>query len=169
MVHTGKHLGQILGVAVTCVVALTLAGSSALVLCARFGPGLALSRDAAALLPLGEPHGHSAETSWTGRDLAATKAESVAELRVSPVAADAWLRLAEADADRHAGKLSPEGIEAISHAYDAEPYELGGSTKRRDFVHRHMGELSRDLRFQVEQESKVEAGRILEGQKWPRS
>lgn len=72
---------------------------------------------------------------------------------MSPTHEDAWLRLAQIDADRRGGHLGPDGIAALSRAYDVEPYETGPSFVRRAFVFKHVGDLPPDLRAQVDQES----------------
>lgn len=134
-------------------------------LVSRLTPSLTISTVLATRLPANGPHRSAASTAAVGADWNIVRKESLAELRVSPVAEDAWLRLAQVDAAVRGGKLGPNGLDALSHAYDAEPYELGSSRIRRDFVRRHLDELTGDLRSQVEQESNVAADSARQGER----
>ncbi len=109
----------------------------------------------AKVLPLAETHALAAEAAMRARDWSTAKAETRAELRVSPVRDDAWLRLAEIDVSQH-GRLGPEGVAALSHAYDAVPYDLTAASRRRRFVRIHEVELPQGLHAQVEEEMSAE-------------
>lgn len=129
--------------------ALIVAVASLLLLVGSHAP--AQSGALAKVLPLAEVHAQAAEAAMGRRDWAVAKAETRAELGASPVRDGAWLRLAEIDVAEH-GRLGPEGVAALGHAYDARPYDLDPHSRRRRFVHVHEVELSKDLHAQVEEE-----------------
>ena len=106
------------------------------------------------VFPVSEPYAHTAERALSVGDAHTASAATLRELSVSPLAEDAWVRLARIDESEHA-HLTTRGDEALQHAYDALPYDAGPGTQRSNFVLTHFDELSPALREQVGEELHV--------------
>ncbi len=132
-----------------CILTAGLGGAE---IWARLSPASRASRGLAERLPLAEPHALAADAALSRKDLVSARRETLAELRISPVRANAWLRLAQIDA-AGGGRLGPEGIAALQHAYDAAPYDLSPGQARHRFAVQHASELPHDLHAQVEAEA----------------
>ncbi len=143
-----------MGVALAAVfVVCALATSLALI-----GPRLGLSDLIATVLPIIEPNARLADQALARGDLDAATARSRAELAVTPLAQDAWLRLAMIDLGRH-GRLTLPGVTAIDHAYDALPYDLNPNSTRLRFVLNHFAALPAGVQASVRAELAVWANR----------
>jgi len=134
-------------------VVVALASSFALI-----RPGERLSDLIATVLPIIAPNAQLADHAFARGDLDAATARSQAELAVTPLAQDAWLRLAMVDLSRH-GRLTLPGVTAIDHAYDTLPYDLNPNSTRLRFVLNHFGALPPGVQASVRAELAVWANR----------
>ena len=134
---------------VVCAVAFILCCGViwAAVIAPRSGFALAVS----GIAPLSDSHAFAAEAALQSRDVSRAKTQSRAELSVSPVREDAWLRLAEADAALHGG-VTTDGQDALSHSYDAAPFDLQATSPRLSFMLAHYAELSPGLTMSLTDE-----------------
>ncbi len=114
-------------------------------------PASNIAQIAAGILPLSEPHAAAAADALGRRDFGRAKHETTAELATSPIRQDAWLRLADIDVAEH-GRLTGEGQTALSHAYDAVPYDLDPASPRMAFVLAHFSMLAPPVRGGVTDE-----------------
>lgn len=134
-------------------VVVALASSFALI-----RPGERLSDLIATVLPIIEPNAQLADQAFARGDLDAATARSQAELAITPLAQDAWLRLAMVDLGRH-GRLTLPGATAIDNAYDALPYDLNPNSTRLRFVLNHFGALPPGVQASVRAELAVWSNR----------
>jgi hypothetical protein len=123
---------------------------------ALIAPQTGFARALAAVLPLAEPHAAAAEAAFRAGEFPIAEAETRAELRVSPVRESAWLRLARIDFARHHA-FTPMGVEALSHAFDAVPYDLARYSERAVFMQAHFAELPPALQTAAADEARVRA------------
>jgi hypothetical protein len=101
--------------------------------------------------PKAEAYAVEADRAAARGDVAGALKQTRAESQVSPMRADAWLRVATLDARLH-GHLTQTGMSALSHAFDVAPYDLTPDKARDRFVSSHYNELPADLRAEVDQE-----------------
>ncbi len=107
-----------------------------------------------AILPIGLPNAYRAEADLTRGDLAGATTQSRAELAISPLSQDAWVRLAEIDLAAH-HRVTAEGSAALDHAYDARPYDLTASSKRLRLALLRFGDLPPGVQESVDGELAV--------------
>ena len=109
--------------------AISAAGVMGLTGIALITPASPTAQAATTFLPLAEPHAAAARRALAQGDFPIARAETRAELSIAPVREDAWLRLVKLDILQH-HRLSPEGAAALSHSYDALPYDLNPESER---------------------------------------
>ncbi len=117
-------------------------------------PNSVASRFAARVLPISEPHAAAAIAALANHDLQTASLETKAELSIAPVRQDGWVRLAKIDLKAH-GKLTADGVTALSHAYDTVPYDLHPSSERLRFALQNFTALPPDLRDSVQDELSI--------------
>jgi len=121
---------------------------------ALLAPGAALSSLIASMAPIAPPKAYRADRALAGGDLITAAAESRAELAVSPLRQDAWLRLAAIDLAQH-HQLTAQGVAALDHAYDALPYDLDPQSARLRFALAQFQSLTPDVQASVRAELTV--------------
>jgi len=150
MQQDGPDFRRLATTACVSVAAVAVLALSVAALAGRFYPSA--TTVLAKPLPLAEVHALAARSAMDKRDWPRARAETLAELQVSPVRDRAWLRLAQLDVAEH-GRLGPVGVEALSNAYNASAYDLSSDGARRRFAIAHRNELPDDLKAQIDQEA----------------
>jgi hypothetical protein len=140
--------------------AVLLLACSVPLLIAEVFPRSSAGRMIAMRFPVGSVHANLAELAFAQGDWDDAEAHSRAELSISPVRQDAWLRLARTDVARR-GALTRAGTEALIHSYEAEPYDLSPRGLRRCFVRAHFAGAPPALAEAVEAEHRVLSDRGL--------
>jgi hypothetical protein len=114
-------------------------------------PRSSFAQTVAKVAPMADIHAVAAEMALESGDFARAKGESRAELSVSPVREDGWVRLAKVDLALHHG-LTMEGQDDLAHSYDAEPFDLQASSLRMTVMLDHFAALSATLRMSLDDE-----------------
>ncbi len=109
-------------------------------------PAAGLSLAMARVLPLSAPHAAVAQAALNRSAFAQAASETNAELAVSPIRDDAWLRLAKIDLAEH-NDITDVGAGALGHAYDARPYDLDPQSSRVSFVLDHYSALPASVKY----------------------
>jgi hypothetical protein len=106
------------------------------------------------VLSITSPRAERAEAAFAKGDLVEATKQSRAELGISPLNQDAWVRLAEIDVASH-HRLTGEGAAALDHAYDARPYDLDARSPRLRLALTRFGDLPSSVQESVNGELAV--------------